>query len=100
MPVMLPRLIRIITLTVVVILTTLPAFAAQCGGQDEVAKALADQFGEVVQAQGITADGRLLQVWANPKTGSWTVTMSTPGGILCLVTAGERFQIAKPGEPA
>ena len=72
----------------------------QCGQHDKVAEALKSQFGEVVQMQGLTSDGRLGEVWANPETGTGPSTMTTPQGMTCLSGAGDQFQIKKPGDPA
>lgn len=95
------RLATVLILIFIVASVGLPAFAqTQCGSHDEVATALGQQFGETVVAQGITDDGRLTEIWANPGTGSWTMTTTLPNGVTCLQYAGVGFRAAKPGEPA
>ena len=81
-------------------LSTRMAQAAQCGPHDDVAAALKQKFGEVVQVQGLSGDGRLMEIWANPKSGTWTATMTTSTGIACLSAYGDHFQSVKPGDPA
>lgn len=97
-------MIRIATVVIVAFilgLHAIPVLAqAQCGRHDEVATSLAREFGEAVVAQGVTSDGRLTEIWTNPKTGSWTVTTTLPNGMTCLRDAGFEFRSAKPGEPA
>ena len=85
----------------IALVVAIPALAApQCAPHDVVAAALKDRFGEAVQVQGLSADGRLVEVWANPVTGTWTATMTSPDGTTCMSVAGDRFQSTKPGEPA
>lgn len=84
----------------VLILAATASQAAQCGPRDDVAEALREQFGEVVQVQGLSADGRLMEIWSNPGTGTWTATMTSQAGVTCLSAAGDRFQTTRPGEPA
>lgn len=73
--------------------------APPCTSHAAMAEALARQFGETVQAQALTQDGRLVAIWANLKTGTWTATISSQGRT-CMVAAGDHFQATKPGEPA
>lgn len=76
------------------------AYAIQCAPHDDFAALLTDQFGEVAQVQAVADDGRMMEIMANPTTGSWSALMTTPDGTACLVAAGERFTSAKAGEPA
>ena len=95
------RLFAILVLSFVILSLAVPAFAGtQCGRRDDVVAVLTGQFGEVVQVQGLTADGRLMEVWSNRETGTWTATTTSPEGITCLPAEGQQFQITKPGEPA
>ncbi len=95
------RILTALILAFVLVSLAIPALAqAQCGSHDEVATSLAQEFFVAVVAQGLASDGRLTQIWANPETGSWTVTTTLPSGLTCLQDAGEQFRAAKPGEPA
>lgn len=80
--------------------TALPAAAGGCAPRNEVIGLLAGQFGETRHALGLTDHGEVLEVWGNPATGSWTVTVTTPDGITCLGAQGGAFQIRSdpPGE--
>lgn len=60
---------------------------------------LMSEYGEVATAGGIDAAGSFVAVFANPETGSWTITVSKPGGQTCVVSSGEAFVIERP-EPA
>ena len=67
------------------------AQSPQCGVRSEVIAALADGFGEARHMQGITRDGVLMEVFGNAQTGTWTVTVTTAQGVMCVVSEGEAF---------
>lgn len=88
------------------VIAVTPVFAAECEPREKVEIALSDQFGEVALVQGLSEDGRLMEIWSNPATGTWTATMTRPDGLTCLSAGGDHFQEApalrppKPGDPA
>ena len=49
---------------------------------------------------GLGGDGRIMEIWANSETGTWTATMTRSDGVTCLAAAGDHFVPVKPGEPA
>lgn len=67
---------------------TLPA----CAEHEIVRESLASGYGETRQMIGIAADGSILEMYGNVDTGSWTITMTMPGGPTCLVASGENFE--------
>ena len=67
--------------------------AAQCGPRDAAEQALRKRYGETVQSHGIDGAGRLVEVWGNVETGSFTITPTTPDMILCLLSAGHGFEV-------
>ena len=62
-----------------------------CGPRVSVLATLQGKYGESLQSRG-TANGRLIEMWANAETGSWTVTVTQAGGPTCLLGAGENFE--------
>ena len=62
-----------------------------CGERYTILKALKQQYDEQRTAFGVTADGRLLEVVVSPR-GSWTILLTRPGGLTCLVTSGDGWQ--------
>lgn len=78
------------------------ATAGQCGPRDTVLGQLTDRYGETRRAAGLGA-GKVMELFASEKTGSWTITVTTASGMTCLVAAGQAFQdiaVALPGEGA
>jgi hypothetical protein len=80
-------------LTACAIAWGLPAFAnPQCADHDDLATALADQYGEQQRFIGIDTGGNLLEMWVSPG-GSWTALLTQPGGQTCVVAAGNAGNI-------
>lgn len=80
-----------------------PAIAQQaCAPHEIVAERLGERYGESRAGLGLTHDNYILEVWANPDSGTWTITMTAPGGPTCLAAAGEGWQALSetyaPGE--
>jgi len=64
----------------------------QCGARDAMVQRLADGYGEARQAIGLGSNNSLVEVFASPETGSWTITMTTPNGVMCLLAAGQAYE--------
>ncbi|KPP84162.1 MAG: hypothetical protein HLUCCA08_01490 [Rhodobacteraceae bacterium HLUCCA08] len=63
-----------------------------CAPHEAVVAHLADGFGESRQSIGLASNNMVVEVFASPETGTWTITMTAPGGLTCMVAAGEAFQ--------
>jgi hypothetical protein len=75
----------------------LPAQAV-CLPRAELARHLAERFGEAAVAAGLAADGAVLEVFATPDGDSWTIAVTVPGGPSCVVAVGRQWQ-ARPASP-
>jgi len=84
---------------IALLLTATAAHSAPCGAYDAIAQALARQYGEAVQSQGYSEDGRLLQLWANPASKTWTITLTDKAGVACVMSAGKDYTALPQGEP-
>jgi len=69
--------------------------AVLCGKREAVVEALQKNHGEVAVSRGLTSRGTLIEVFASPKSDSFTIINSRPDGVSCLVTAGEGWQEVK-----
>lgn len=74
--------------------------AAQCAPRDMVAANLATQFGETRRIIGLAQDNTVMELYAAPETGTWTLTVTLPDGITCLVAAGNAFEATAGTLPA
>ncbi|MFC4671139.1 hypothetical protein ACFO5X_21495 [Seohaeicola nanhaiensis] len=83
-------------------LTAAPSSAQQtqnCAPRDVVVERLADGYGESRQSIGIGAQGAVVEVFASTDTGTWTITVTTPAGLTCLVASGQSFEALAEGPP-
>ncbi|MCU0909231.1 MAG: hypothetical protein MUF73_17770 [Rhodobacteraceae bacterium] len=71
-----------------------PAFAQtnNCAQRDHVVERLAGTYGESRQSIGLAANNQVMEVFANLESGSWTVTVTLPSGLTCLVASGMAFE--------
>lgn len=68
-----------------------------CAPRDTVISRLADRYGESRQSVGLAANNQMVEVFAAPDTGTWTITVTLPGGLTCLVASGQAFEtLAEP----
>jgi hypothetical protein len=80
-------------------------FGARCAPRDTVVAYLADRYGESRQSIGIAAGYAVMELYASGETGTWTVTVTLPDGMMCLVASGSSFETVaeapvKPGDDA
>ncbi len=68
-----------------------------CGNRDQVIAQLESVHGESRQSVGLQPNARVMETFANPDTGSWTIIVSLPTGMSCLVAAGEAYQAEAKG---
>ncbi len=53
---------------------------------------LAERYGERPAGAGVTSSGALLQLLIRPDARSWTVLLTRPNGVSCLLAAGHDWQ--------
>jgi len=64
----------------------------QCNDRKQVLDLLAQKYKEAPIASGITNNGGLVEVLTDAKGGTWTIIVTTPQGVSCLVAAGEGWR--------
>lgn len=72
----------------------LPALAQgqNCGNRTLVVERLTSKYGESRQSIGMAPQGRVVEVFASLETGTWTITVTMPNGMTCLVASGQSFE--------
>ncbi len=63
-----------------------------CATRDLVVERLTSKYGESRQSIGMAPQGRVVEVFASHETGTWTITITMPNGITCLVASGQSFE--------
>ncbi len=78
-----------------------------CAEHSSVVEQLEQKYGETRQSIGLAANNQVVEVFASTETGSWTIIVTRPSGIACMVAAGQAFEVvneelspAMLGEPA
>jgi hypothetical protein len=66
---------------------------ANCDTHARVLIHLAEHYGESRQMEAIGEGGTLVETWANIVTGTWTITVTPPGGETCIVASGGAFAL-------
>lgn len=62
-----------------------------CAPRPAVLEKLAEVYGETRQSIGLGADNKVIEVFA-AESGSWTILMTLPTGLSCVVAAGRSFE--------
>ncbi len=68
------------------------AKAGNCADRDIVIARLAEGYGESRQSVGLGTNSAVIETFASLETGTWTITVTTPEGITCLVASGQAFE--------
>ncbi len=64
----------------------------QCNERENVLALLAKKYQETPIAAGVTNTGGLVEVLTDIKGDTWTIIVTTPQGMSCLVAAGEGWR--------
>ena len=74
-----------------------PALAqSQCAPRDALLEQLETSYGEVPAGLGVASHGVLLEVIMTPDGATWSMVVTSPGGISCLVATGEGWRWRGP----
>ncbi len=71
------------------------AQSQNCNERDRVLEFLAKKYKESPIAAGVTNAGGLVELLTDGKGGTWTIIVTTPQGMSCLVAAGAGWRKVK-----
>lgn len=71
--------------------------AGMCGYRADLVKELSDKYQESGRAIGIAGQINLVEVFAS-KAGTWTILLTTPQGITCVMAAGSSWEDLPPSK--
>ncbi len=69
---------------------------ALCAERDAVLSALAKEYGEAPVAIGVIGSGGLVEVLSSGVNGTWTIILTSPQGLSCLIVSGEGWRPIEP----
>ncbi len=90
-------MVRILTVVLGALLIGWSAFPPPAGAQsmciprDDLLAALKKSHSEIPVSIGLTANGAVIEVLSSAE-GSWTIIMTRPDGVSCVVAAGENWE--------
>ncbi|WP_068113635.1 hypothetical protein [Tropicimonas marinistellae] len=73
---------------------TAPPTEAQqyrCAERDKVTERLEKHYGEHQSGIGLQTSDRLVEFWTSHETGSWTMLLTMPNGLSCIMAAGRNW---------
>ena len=72
-----------------------PAHAQNIFGErDDILNTLSKRYHEVPVSMGLSGNGGLVEILASKK-GSWTIIVTRPSGVACVVSTGESWERLK-----
>ena len=63
-----------------------------CAKREDVVEVLSVKYQEIRQFVAITPEGLVMEIWASPSSGTWSLTFTDVGGTTCLVQSGGGFE--------
>ena len=81
--------------------TTVSQPEFNCTGRSELQRYLGTAYAEKIVAVGMVNEQAIMEVYV-ADSGTWTVVLTSPAGVSCLVLAGQGWQSTwrKPGQKA
>lgn len=67
------------------------AQGGNCAPREVVIARLGEDYGETRQSIGLGSQGQVMELFASETSGTWTITVTLPSGITCLMAAGEAY---------
>lgn len=68
------------------------AQGVQCLDHAAMTRLLAEHWGESRQSIALDAADSMVELFASSETGTWTLTVTKPGGPTCMVASGHAFE--------
>jgi hypothetical protein len=63
-----------------------------CHSHADLAAMLNQKYSEAPSAVGVQANGHLVEVFASNDGTSWTIVVTRPDGVSCIVAVGENWE--------
>lgn len=71
-----------------------------CAARKALVAELSEKYGEAPRALGLQQGRGVVELFANEASGSWTILVTSPEGISCLLAAGDAFSARPPPAPS
>ncbi len=86
----------------ILMLTATSSFAQgrNCAPREVVVERLAEKYGESRQSIGLGGQGMVMETFASAESGTWTITVTMPNGMTCLMASGQSYEVLAEALPA
>lgn len=74
--------------------------ARQCGDRARVLETLTGEYRETRRGMGLAGPSAVVELYASAETGSWTMTVTLPNGMTCLLASGQGWESLTEELPA
>jgi hypothetical protein len=93
-----PRSPWLVLAAACIVMAAVPAHAQNrpCAKRAELLAHLESKFQEGRVAIGLADNGNLLEIFTSKDGSTWTVAMTTPTGITCLLATGQNWESVPP----
>ena len=71
-----------------------------CAARAMVIDTLSRTYGETRRSIGLSANNTVMELYASAETGSWTIAVTLPDGLTCLMASGQGFESLSGETPA
>ena len=85
----------VIIIGTILLYSTPTASQAVCGDRAEIVARLESAYQEKVVAVGMAGTGNVVELFLSTR-GSWTLLLTQPIGISCLIAAGDNWEFIMP----
>ena len=79
--------------TVFTLFATTATAQVACQTREYALNSLQNKFGERRQSIGLDHKDRLMEIFVNPETRSWTIVITTPDGTSCAIASGKAYDV-------
>ncbi len=62
-----------------------------CSARTDVLTTLATNYHQQLSSMALTSDGRLLEILKSRDATTWSILITTPKGVSCVIAAGENW---------
>ena len=70
-----------------------------CGPRNGLITKLEKMYDESRAGIGVLGDSAVFEIWTSTKTGSWTMLVTRPDGVACIMAAGRDWQTLQDLQP-
>jgi hypothetical protein len=75
------------------------AQSGNCAAHSDMVRLLAEHWGESRQSIALDATNSMVELFASAETGTWTLTITQPGGPTCMIASGHAFELVNEALP-